>query len=93
MRHKPRVIATLAACLFNTSWRIVLEGREADLALPQTKLACVAARTDRGVQLHREAWHISAHYCLDMRYALRVLHFSAFQLDNCCALLHTIWMT
>ena len=42
------------------------------------KLARLAARTDRGVQLHREAWPINAHYWLDTRYAPRVLHFSAF---------------
>ena len=52
------------------------------LALPQTKhtmqLAHVAARTDRGVQLHHKAWPITPHYRLDRRYAPRVLHFSAF---------------
>ena len=42
------------------------------------QLACVAASTDRGVQLYRDAWPINAHYRLDTRYAPRVLHFSAF---------------
>ena len=45
------------------------------------QLALVAARADRGVvqlQLHREAWPITAYYWLYTRYALRVLHFSAF---------------
>ena len=42
------------------------------------QLACVAAGTDRGVQLHRDAWPTNAHYWLDTRYAPRVLHFSAF---------------
>ena len=43
------------------------------------RLARVAARADRGVvQLHREAWPITAYYWLYTRYAPRVLHFSAF---------------
>ena len=45
------------------------------------QLALVAARADRGVvqlQLHREAWPITAYYWLYTRYAPRVLHFSAF---------------
>ena len=40
--------------------------------------ARLAARTDRGVQLHRGAWPINTHYWLDTRYVQRVLHFSAF---------------
>ena len=44
------------------------------------ELARVAARTDRGLQLHREAWPLTAHYWLDTRYAPRVLHFSAFHI-------------
>ena len=61
---------------------IVLEGQVVDLALLQSKhmpmqLAHVAAKHGQGVQLHREAWPITV---LDMRYAPRVLHFSAFHL-------------
>ena len=57
--------------VFSASWRIVLEGRIAGSALPQTKhilmqLACVAATTDRGVLLHCKAWAIHAHYWLEM---------------------------
>ena len=44
------------------------------------QLARVEARTERGVQLHRWAWPITAYYCLDTRYAPRVLHFSAFHI-------------
>ena len=44
------------------------------------QLVCVAASTDRGVQLHRDAWPINAHYWLDTSlYAPGVLHFSAFR--------------
>ena len=42
------------------------------------QLACVAASTDQGVQLHRDAWTINTHYWLNTRYAPKVLHFSAF---------------
>ena len=44
------------------------------------QLARVAARTDRGVQLHRGVRQLIAHYWLDARYTPRVLHFSAFHL-------------
>ena len=47
------------------------------------QLARVAARADRGVvQLHREAWPITAYYWLYTRYAPRVLHFSAFHFSS-----------
>ena len=47
------------------------------------QLARVAAGADRGVvQLHREAWPITAYYWLYTRYAPRVLHFSAFHYLN-----------
>ena len=45
--------------------------------------ARVAARTGRGVvQLHREAWPITAYYWLYTQYAPRVLHFSAFHSNS-----------
>ena len=77
MKHERSL---LAVCPFSASWRFVLERRVAGSAFPQTKmqLARVAARTDRGLQLHREAQPINVHYWLDARYAPRVLHFSAF---------------
>ena len=46
------------------------------------QLACVAASTDRGVQLHHDAWPINAHYWLDTQHVPRVLHFSAFHFDT-----------
>ena len=57
------------------------------LALPQVshihmQLARVVAITDRGVQIHREARTINAHYWLDTWYSLRVLHFSAFHINS-----------
>ena len=70
----------LAVCRFSALWRIE---QIAGSALPQTKhipmqLASVAARTDRRVQLHREALPINEYYWLDTQYAPRVLQFSAF---------------
>ena len=79
--HKSQAIATSSLpvqCIVEyCSWRQV-----ADLALPklsiQMQLACVAARPDRGIQQHHEAWPIIVHCWFDMWYALRALHFSAF---------------
>ena len=78
MRHKTRAIATtIEVGLFSASWRIVLEGLIAGQSCPKLRsmeLAHIAARTVRGVQLHREAWPISAHYLTYTRYARRVWH-------------------
>ena len=46
-------------------------------------------RTDWGVQLHRGAWPLTAHYWLDMCGAPRVLHF----LLQCLSLHHNYYFT
>ena len=48
------------------------------------QLACIAARTDRGVQLHSEAWPNTVHYWRDRRCVPKVLHFSAFIAYSLC---------
>ena len=68
-------------CPFSASWRIVRIAIQPCPTLCMMQLACVAASTDRGVQLHRDAWPINAHL-LDTRYAPRVLHFSAFHFNS-----------
>ena len=58
------ITTVIAVFPFSASWMIVLEGRLAGSALPQTKRADVASprSSDKCVQLHREAWPIDVHY-------------------------------
>ena len=94
MTDEIRVCHYVVICPFSASWRIV---RIAGSALPQTKHdapSCVAASTDRAVQLHRDAWPINAHCRLDTRYAPRGLHFSAFHSEfGGCAIFGSIKCT
>ena len=79
MRHKTRAIATSSLPVQRIVEDCSRRTNSGGSAFPQTKhipmqLARIAAKTDLGVQLHREVWPII--YWLHTRYALKVLHFS-----------------
>ena len=82
MRHKHER-SLLAICSLGASSRIVLEGRIAGSALPQTNhIPMLLASVIIEYYIPREAWPTNAHYWLDTRYAPRVLHFSAFHFSS-----------